>query len=304
MSTTYDHQALEAFMPHRGVNMLPDTLEMDDDGKRAVSRATIPVDDPRGRRLFARADGHGGQVWIEPFLGELMALTGIPLLKARLDAAGQVAVFSSMNKITFPATARMEAAFVGEAVITRERGPFTQFTACLRCGDDILYQGEIMSGMAAMADVAGQPVQVLAQDGDEEPLQADFSGKAAGMRFIDAVRSCDVASGHLVGVYRYPEDHPLVPGHFPEAALMMGMAQWTAVIDAAWEAKARCGLHGPIQVDGRIVRPDGSLVLDLRGMDLDDADGVPRVLGTKRLAFRDPIRPGDGILIEVDVRSC
>ncbi|MFW5882420.1 MAG: hypothetical protein ACOC02_07175 [Guyparkeria sp.] len=301
--TLLDHVALESYMPHRGPNLLPDSLTISEDGQRALSRTRVDPDDPRGRDIFSRDAADGGRVWLEPFIGELMALTGIPLLKAKLDAAGQVAVFSAVSRIVFGAEAPLGAELEGHAVITRDRGAFTQFTAELQCAGELVYKAEIMSGQAAMADVAGQPVQ--APDWDAaEPLQADFGFKAPAMRFIDGVRSWDPDAGRMVGVHTYPEGHPLVPGHFPGAALMMGMCQWTAIADAAWEARARSGHRGAMKVAGAITRPGGDQVLEVRDMVLSDAGGIPRFTGARRLAFREPIRPGDGIVITVDVQPC
>jgi hypothetical protein len=49
---------------------------------------------------------------------------------------------------------------------------------------------------------------------------------------------------------------------------------------------------------GSVKRPDGSEVAEVRELALVDDGGVPRVASLRRIAFREPVRPGDTLLIE------
>ena len=62
------------------------------------------------------------------------------------------------------------------------------------------------------------------------------------------------------------------------------MTQWNAVADALWVAANRAGVD-PIG-SGRILRPDGSEVMSVRGLELVVANGVLRIVDTKRVAWR------------------
>lgn len=291
----YDHHALEAHLPHRGVNLLPDTVEVLADGLTAISHTRIPRGDARGREVFARTDGR----WSEPFLAELMALTGVPLLTAKLGS--NVAVFSMISRISFSAPALLSDAVIGHAKITRERSGFTTFLTRAECNGKTILEAEVMSGAAPLADIAKSAARPFFEL-SASPLPAGcLDWKPPHLRFVDGVVSADAASRTLTCSYTYPAAHPFVAGHFPGAPLMMGVTQWSAVADAAWAAATLFGLHGSITANGTVKRQDGSEVLDVRDLILNQADGAPYIASTKRVAFREPVRPTDGLLVQVTV---
>jgi 3-hydroxymyristoyl/3-hydroxydecanoyl-(acyl carrier protein) dehydratase len=266
------------------------------------SSTAVPAGDPRGRELFARA-GVDGPIWIEPFLAEVNALTGVTLVAERLAAQGQVAVFSMLSRLTLPAPAPFHRPLVGRARISRDRGAFTVYETSAAVDGVTVIAGETMSGAARLADIACAPVRPFAADPGGAPVDpALFAFKHPSQRYVDRLVSCDPAERRAVCAYSYPVDHPFVAGHFPAAALMMGVTQWQAVADAAWVAKRRLGLAGTVLAEGVIRRPDGTEVLDVRELRLVEDGGWPRIAATKRVAFREPVRPGDGILIEVTLR--
>jgi 3-hydroxymyristoyl/3-hydroxydecanoyl-(acyl carrier protein) dehydratase len=296
-----DAPELETCLPHRGVNLLPDRVTVTADGSLAVSHTRVGTGDPRGRDLFARRTGAGERVWLEPFLGELLAVTGAPLLRSRLDGNREVAVLSSVAHVAFHGEARLEGELEARARIVRARGPFALFASELRCDGRFVCEAEVLSGVASLADL-GKREPRPPGPGPGAALQADFGFKDPALRFVDSVREWEPASRRLVASYRYPEDHPLVPGHFPGVPLMMGMTQWLAVADAAWEARARLGHAGGLEVDGCLSRPDGTRVLEVRALVLDSDGGLPRFVTARRVAFHEPVRPGDGILVEARVK--
>ena len=299
--TTLDAKALEAYIPHRGANILADTVTMNAARTHAVSRPRVLPGDARGREIFGRRGPDGVACWYEPFLAELMALTGVPLLRDKLAPLGHVAVFSMISKIVFDRLAPLAGEVVGEAVITRDRGAFTVFSTKATIDGQRILEAEVMSGSAALADIAGGPG---GEPGDlpagTAPAAAALAWKPEATRFAHTVISADAASGKLVTGYRYPVGHPFVPGHFPGAPLMMGVTQWAAVADAAWLAAQTFGYPGVI-AQGTIRRPSGAEILDVRDLDLITEGGLPRIAGTKRIAFRDKVMPGDAVLVEVTV---
>ncbi len=300
--TTLDAKALEDYIPHRGANILADTVTMNAARTHAVSRTRVLPGDPRGREIFGRRGPDGVACWYEPFLAELMALTGVPLLREKLAPLGHVAVFSMISKIVFDRFAPLAGEVIGEAVITRDRGAFTVFSTKATIDGQRILEAEVMSGSAPLAEIAGGP---RAEAGElaagTVPAAALFDWKPAATRFAHTVLSADAASGMLVAGYRYPLDHPFVPGHFPGAPLMMGVTQWAAVADAAWIAARTFG-HTAVVAQGTIRRPSGAEILDVRDLELVSEGGLPRIAGTKRIAFRDKVMPGDAVLIEVTVR--
>ena len=296
---TYDPRALEALLPHRGPNMMPDVVEMSEDGRTTRSVTSIPVGDVRGREIFGRTDGQGRAVWNEPFLGELMALTGIPLLSAKLAAAGQVAVFSMISKLTFHRTAPLHGEIIGHAELTRERGGFSTFLTRATVGGEPLLEAEVMSGSASMDTITAIGARPFTQVHPVLSGNGPLASKPPTQRYVDHVVSVDAAARKVVCAYTYPVDHPFVPGHFPGAPLMMGVTQWAAAADATWLAAQALGLGPQVTAQARVYRDSGPEVLDVRDLVLDGSDGTPRLISTKRLAFREPVRPTDGLLIEV-----
>ena len=301
-AVTLDHRALEAYLPHRGVNLMPDLVELSADRKLSQSTTIVPPEDPRGRGILGR-QGDGRTVWAEPFIAELMALTGVPLLHERLAPKGNVAVFSMISRVAVAVLPDLAGKLLGRAEITRDRGDFTVFRTKAESAQGVCLEAEVMSGVARMEDISGAAIRPFAGQLPGDPVDPSwFAFKSSAMRFVDTVVSADPATGKTVCAYRYPEDHPFVSGHFPSAALMMGVTQWQAIADAAWAARARLGLTGSVIASGRLVRPDGSEVVDVRELVLTpDAAGLPRIASTKRIAFREPVRPGDGLFAEVTV---
>lgn len=295
MPLALDPKALEAHLPHRGCNLLPDVVEVHDCGKIARSIATVPRGDVRGREVMGRRDAAGRPCWYEPFVFEFLALTGIPLLTPRLAPQGQVAVFSSISRVVFNRQVPFGGTLVGHAEITRDRAPFTVFGTWAEIDGQKVLEAEVMSGVSTLAEVSGRPPRPLPLP-PAEPI-ADFAWKARPVRFVDGVVSWDAATRKIVCSYTYPHDHPFVPGHFPGAPLMMGVTQFAAVADAAWVAACKLGRKA-CTASGSVKRPDGSEVAEIRELALVDDGGVPRVASLRRIAFRDPVRPGDTLLID------
>lgn len=296
-----DHRDLERYLPHRGINILPDSMSMDVAGKEGRTTTRIAADDPRERQIFGRDDGNGNWVWNEPFLAELMALTGVPLLAEALAEEGKVSVFSMISKLSIPRLAPMDAEVVGHTRITRERRGFSSFSCQAYVGDELVLDSEVLSGAAPLQEIASAAVRPFAQVPEGDPVEP-FSWKPREMTFIDTVISDDSEAGTLRAAYTYPDDHPLVPGHFPDAALMMGVTQWSAIADAAWVARQRFGIQGPIIATGTITREDGGQVVDVRGLRMEPGAGGTAVLSaTQRIAFREPVRPGDGVMVDVTI---
>lgn len=297
---TLDPKALEAYLPHRGVNLMPDRVVLLDGGLKSRSFTTVPAGDARGREIFGRAGANGVRCWYEPFLGELMALTGVPLLHERLAPRNQVAVFSMISKWVFHRPVPLHGEVVGEADITRDRGAFTQFATRAYVDGQLALEAEVMSGVAALADILAGGGATTPAPAAQPADRSWFAWKGDATRFVDGIVSADAATGKLVAAYRYPTDHPFVPGHFPGGPLMMGVTQWAAVADAALLAARTFG-HGSVVAQGTIRRPDGGEVLDVRDLELALDDGLPRIAATKRIAFRDKVLPGQSVLVEVSV---
>ncbi len=302
---TLDHAALHSWLPHRGVNLFIDEVWTNAERTRSRSRARALLPQYSERELLLRRDEQGRACWNEPFLIELMALSGIAQLHENLEKRNLISVFSMISRIVFHRLAPAGAEILGEAEITRQRGDFSVFSTRATCEGLPLLEAEVMSGVATMADISGVGSRPFAKAEVGQAIDhAVLSWKPPHLRFVDKIISADQAAGTMTCSYIYPEHHPFVAGHFPGAPLMMGVTQWSALADAAWVARQRFGIKGPILAKGSLRRQGGGEILEVRDLVLEPmtgADGheVPRIASTKRLAFREVVRPGDGMLIDV-----
>lgn len=289
---------LEAHLPHRGCNLIPDLVEVADGGLVATATVTVPPGDPRGREVFGRRDAAGAACWYEPFIFEFLALTGIPLLTPRLAPLGQVAVFSAISRISLSRLVKLGSQLTGRAEIVRDRAPFTVFACSATVDGQHVLDAEVMSGVSTLAEVSSRPAAPQALP-PATALDA-FGWKPRETTFVDAVASWDPAGRRIACTYAYPADHPFVPGHFPGAPLMMGVTQLAAVADAGWAALQRLGAAAGT-VSGSVRRPDGAGICEVRDLVLADDGGVPRIAALKRIAFREPVRPGDTLIVEASI---
>ena len=62
-----NHEALADYLPHRGPNLIPDTVWLAEDLKSSRSVTHIQPGDDRDREWFCRNDADGKKVWNEPF---------------------------------------------------------------------------------------------------------------------------------------------------------------------------------------------------------------------------------------------
>jgi 3-hydroxymyristoyl/3-hydroxydecanoyl-(acyl carrier protein) dehydratase len=301
---TLDPKALEAYLPHRGCNVMPDRVVLNDARNKAISYTRVPKGDVRGREIFGRTEIGGQHCWYEPFLGELMALTGVPLLHDKLSPSNQVAVFSMISRISFHRVAPLDKEIIGHAEITRDRGNFFVFSTHAEVEGERILEAEVMAGASTLAEISAGKIRPLINDKGGHAFEPGLlAWKNPATRFVNHIVESDATTLRLVADYHYPHDHPFVPGHFPGGALMMGVTQWAMVADAGWLARNQFGLSGNVLVNGTVKRQDGSEVLDVRDLQLSVFDGLPRITATKRLAFREPVRPGDGLLIDITVKS-
>ena len=149
--------------------------------------------------------------------------------------------------------------------ITRERKDFTVQAGELMQNGEVKMTAEIMSGWAPGDSIAAAQPREERLDETGEALLAP-TDRDPRFGFCDAYLGpvADDPNTHR-GVYTYPSDHPLVPGHFPAGGVMMGVTQWAAVAELAGEV-ARRGGHQALTVSGGLSRPGGDRVLDVRGL--------------------------------------
>jgi 3-hydroxymyristoyl/3-hydroxydecanoyl-(acyl carrier protein) dehydratase len=312
--------ALEGPIPHRGVNILIDSVKVvsDDESERGESRLCLAPDDARGRDIFLRGSVEGGPVIMEPVFAEHLALSAICVIRPDM-APGEIAFFSVISSFKLAREIRAGERISAEAVRLRDKGRFRRFHGIVR-GEDgsTAAETDIMAYTAAPAPSAERrdsgKLAAPPESGETRPVDpAAFGWKRPEMVFVHERTHLSPDMVQAVLRYVYPPDHPFCPGHFPGNPVMMGITQWIAGLDAAaWllfeRAEAGLAAAGPSRwkADVDILRESGALVAEVKGLVFSgdvtpDGIGPLRVEGTRRVGFRDQVRPGEAIFMRARV---
>lgn len=290
-----NREAMLAYMPHRGRNVLIDEFE---DLGRGKGRARLTVDggDPLGRDLFL-VRGPDGLRYSQFFLVEHAALCSVMILREEMKG-GRLAYFSTISRFRARSHPRAGIPLVSEVRRGRDRREFRTFRASLSTAE-----GEPVLEVDFMAYLAASGARP--EEGREGPRPGEFPPPAEDRFPCFAPSMVFVGGpdgeGRWGGVY--PADHPLAEGHFPGAPVMMGMTQWLAVAQRA--ALGAPSGSSRVAASGRLAASDGRSVAEVSGLVIETVkDGEGRIrdlrlLGTKRVAFRDRILPGDAWVVEV-----
>ncbi len=286
------HDEMLEFMPHRGRNVVIDDF-------RATGECagegflTIAKGDPAGRDLFLVSSPEGLR-YSHVFLVEHVALTSILCIQSDMGG-GRIAYFSKITKYERKGDAPAGTPLVSRLSRGRDRGEFRAFDA-------------------EVSTIAGEPLLTVSFMAFLAPRGAPLPAREEPIEDLDWVRPdpgsfpCYPASMALLappadGVPPravYPGDHPLCPGHFPGAPVMMGMTHWLAVAQAA-AFSAPIG-RSVVSGSGALTRTDGRVVVEVAGLAVEvekNGDGQVvdlRLQKTKKVAFRERVLPLDGYI--------
>ena len=300
-------EALYDLFPHRARNVLVDRVDvpLTPGSQRGTGWLSLSEGDALGRDIVLGSSEEGRYV-LSPFAAEYIALTSLCVLKPDLGPH-DICFFSTISDVEF--SGRLSAAGVLRAEVERQkdRGPFKRFTG--RVLDDssaeVLSQADIMAftldeeAARSADDKAGKRVEPPTRT-CSKPAAADlFSWKTEPMVFADEV--VDLGKDTITTRYVYPGDHPFCEGHFPGNPVMMGVTQWQMAEDAVWLLAREAGLSGRVSASGGVIRPDGELVAEVKGLVVDCGSAPPLTVGLRKIAFRGMVRPGQEVFCRLDL---
>jgi 3-hydroxymyristoyl/3-hydroxydecanoyl-(acyl carrier protein) dehydratase len=297
MLTLLNRTDLEVILPHRGLNLFIDEVTVAPDKLSSSSRLRLR-DVPCCTKLLTRS-GPTGRIWSEPFMAELLALTGAPLVSQDLPP-GHVAAFGMLSRVKFGTMPSLDDEVQAEVTVLRKRDQTTFFKARLENHGAIILEAEVASSVVDLAVFACRPAAAPLPDGGTPICMSSFGWKDSRLRLLDCILSEDAAAHRLSAGFTFSACHPFVQGHFPTAPLMMGVLQWAAMVDAVWLAYTRFG-HGSrtILANGSVKRADGTLVAEIKDLLIDIIDGAPYIRETKRVIFREPVYLTNRVIIDV-----
>ncbi len=305
---------LEKFLPHRGRNLLLDSIDIhgEGDGRQGFSSLGISDGDGSGRDIFLETAATGRMVSAFAIV-EHLALTSAVMI-FRDIGEGKTPFFSTITGFSMNPgfDCRAGRRIKGLVVPLKGRGQFHRCKAVLL--DDSGGEAASAEIMAVIMESGSsgnsEPGKVLEKPviGPETPVAREvFRYKHRDFLFIDS-ESGRSDGPVLTARYTYPPGHPFAPGHFPGNPVMMGVSQWAAALDASvWLAHSRGLAPGSFRADCEIVREDGSAVCEVKGLAFTWAGAAagtcPRILSTRRIGFRDVVKAGDTIYIRVSVEK-
>jgi 3-hydroxymyristoyl/3-hydroxydecanoyl-(acyl carrier protein) dehydratase len=312
--------ALKDMIPHRGVNILIDSERAirDEESQRSESTLSIAPGDERGRDIFLRQSAASEPVLMEPLLAEHLAISAICAIRPEMQP-DDIAFFSVISSFKLTRELRAGESLSAEAIRLRDKGRFRRFHGIVRGEDgEIAAETDVMAYTAAPAPTSERresgKIVAPPESGDTRAVDpAAFGWKKPEMVFVSERTHLSPGMEQAVVRYEYPPDHPFCPGHFPGNPVMMGITQWIAALDAAaWLLfeRAEAGLVAAgvskWKADVDILRENGGMVADVKGLVFSgevtpEGIGPLCVEGTRRVGFRDQVRPGEAIFMRAKV---
>lgn len=278
---------IETLLPHRFENLLIDSV----DSETGVFGLSLVDGDATGRDVVLKTTADGAGRMINPFLMEVGALAAISFVGAL--EPGKIAVFAAITK--FEIVGKLDASSIrGLTQSAGSRGDFYSYG--VRFDSDSGHASGTVMAFNANASELGSGEDKKTLDLPAFNCDIDFespSFKAESMCVLDQVSYFDPETYSSVGRYVYPTDHLLCRGHFPGNPIMMGVMQWMMVSDLGLFLKDKVGDGASLlRCNAEIVKADGVVACEIKGAVLDLGDGA-EILATKKVVFRDIVRPGE-----------
>ena len=310
--TTVSGSDILRYIPHRFENILVDhcypvdTVSED----KVVGRHDISIErgEALGRDLFLRQFREGEYILLNSFIAEILALSAI--INAGGVESDSIAFFAAITKFKVEGHLPESKQWEGSIKKVSDKGGFYRFNGVLSHESangscDIMAFYMKKDQIKDPSDDEKVEIPTLAMNTYIEP----FGFKQPSMMAVSHLRGIDSESYSCICSYRYPEEHALVKGHFPDEPVMMGVMQWMMVEDAVlvWAKETHKKGRFTVACDAKILSADGRAVCDIQKVVCQVYLGVEAILDqaelleTKKVAFRSRVKPGDELLICLNI---
>ena len=316
---------LEKVLAHRGRNLIIDRDECFLSGGEPFGRSTLSLQsgDPAGRDIFLRESASGGRAIMEFAFTEHLALNAICVLESVGGGLeeGDLCYFASITN--FRTHREVPEGMVARGAVSRksDKGPFCRFKGemSVDSGDPVA-EADITSFTLHGSEESPRDMrkagEVVPAEMSQPVERASFGWKRPDMVFVDEMITFDAAGKTAGFAYTYPGDHPFTIGHFPGNPVMMGITEWMSVSDAVSALVMELGRRGDaapgtyiVGCSGELLRDDGTIVTEVKGMkkklSLGNGGelGPPEILATRRVVFRDIVRPAEPLRVRARIDS-
>ncbi|NDC82152.1 hypothetical protein EB093_00600 [bacterium] len=294
--THFDRVGIEARIPHRHENMLLDHVECEKIDDTTVGRFSVQFGQQQPRDIFLETVDSQSAL-IPTLLVEILALASIVCTDYPDDS---VIIFASISNFVIHRKPSVESPLFGTVTKLKDKGNFVRCRGVVESNAGIIADSELMAFIIpkiVLADEPGAPKLVeLPECTTSIPVDKTRFNKVSDMVVCDEIVR-PFGDTRLVGKYTYPPTHPLTKGHFPHTPIMMGVMQILGIEDTVTAGLGPILLNGHVTGDCQIIRSDGALIADIKEFVTEIIDGKGVFRGTKKVVFRESVRPGDTLLI-------
>lgn len=314
-----ENEDLTKYLPHRGRNLLLDSVDKSETPKGPQAEITLAIGQPDRlkRDIFLEKDVEQNAIYSPYMFAEFLALGSIVLTDLPPDT---MAYFSTISNFVCEHSVSASGPLHGVTVRNKDRGLFRRFTGrILDPKGGVSAQTDIMAfAFNPKTDAERQEKKIAEKPVPKEtrPVTKElFSWKPEAMVFVDEVSHLNLDDPTALLRYTYPQDHPFVEGHFPGNPIMMGITQWIGCADAVtWLtyelAQAKSALlagkeNWIVGANVEMVKPDGTVACEIKDIKLKFQSAetgkipFPQLLGTKRIGFRDLVRPNETLFYRI-----
>ena len=290
-----DRDGIAGYIPHRHANHLLDSARrLNADEIECV--ASLQPDDPYNRALFLQKID-GVSCILDSILVEIMAL-GMIVAEGPVPA-DKLVVFAMINNFVYTP---LDPVY-NDPIITRLR-TLNRRQRFFKSEGHVMQSGQRVASAELMATIiqANEPAAppVLAK----AVLPVSKSGvpvdKTRFARHPDLV-VCDTilhdTSDRIISSYEFKPTHVLVPGHFPDMPVMMGVLQWQSVADVLYITQQ----PGVYTCNASLYNQHGYSVSVITGCVIQVYETHSHCLKTARVAFKSRIHPGDTVFTDITI---
>jgi 3-hydroxymyristoyl/3-hydroxydecanoyl-(acyl carrier protein) dehydratase len=294
---------IEDYIIHRYENFLLDEVDVDPDNRDDNTlKITINQNDSLGRDIFLKQRTKTTKALIVPAYMEILALACITA--TRKLAPEEMVIFTGISNFKKQASFNEGRLICGQVIKLSDKKGFLKFKGHLWDGDTVIGEGTMMaffthvSTQSENSKTVALPPLTL-----DKHIDKTLFPKSHNMTVCDTIKH--ISDTEIVTAYTYPDTHPLIKGHFPKNALMMGIMSWLAVEDAltTFCIEKNLSANKQIVTDADIIKADGTLVAEFRAVAVDalfetnDCPNQTEICETKKVTFRNMVKPNETIYI-------